>query len=158
MEKINIAELLKNCPKGMELYSPIFGIVYFQEVRNTGRAELIIVTTSCNSTYEFYNDGKFNTHYSDSEMLLFPSKEQRDWREFQMQLKKNKFDITTLKPFDKVLVRDSDKDMWCASIFSHTWKDKYFCVGAWHNQCIPYEENKELLGTTDDCDDFYKIW
>ena len=60
----------------------------------------------------------------------------------------DKFDITTLKPFDKVLVRDSDKDMWCASIFSHTWKDKYFCIDTWHNQCIPYEANKKLLGTT----------
>lgn len=64
------------------------------------------------------------------------------------ELTPNKFDITTLKAFDKVLVRDSDKDMWCASIFSHTWKDKYFCTGAWYNQCIPYEANKELLGTT----------
>ena len=25
MEKINIAELLKDCPKGMELYSPLCG-------------------------------------------------------------------------------------------------------------------------------------
>jgi hypothetical protein len=58
------------------------------------------------------------------------------------------FDINTLKSFDKVLVRDSDKDIWCASFFSHIWKDKYFCVDTWHNQCIPYEVNKELLGTT----------
>ena len=64
------------------------------------------------------------------------------------ELVPNKFDITTLKPFDKVLVMDSDKDMWCASIFSHTWKDKYFCIDTWHNQCIPYEANKKLLGTT----------
>ena len=25
-------------------------------------------------------------------------------------------------------------------------------------QCIPYEGNEHLLGTTDDCDDFYKNW
>lgn len=30
--KINIAELLKGCPKGMELYSPIFGTVYFEVI------------------------------------------------------------------------------------------------------------------------------
>lgn len=69
-----------------------------------------------------------------------------------------KFDITTLKPFDKVLIRDFDKNMWCASIFSHTWKNLYYCVGIWHNQCIPYEGNEHLLGTTKDCDDFYKNW
>ena len=28
---INVAELLKDCPKGMELYSPIFGEVYLKE-------------------------------------------------------------------------------------------------------------------------------
>lgn len=64
------------------------------------------------------------------------------------ELVPDKFDIATLKPFDKVLVRDHDRDMWCASIFSHTWKDKYFCIDTWHKQCIPYEANKELLGTT----------
>lgn len=76
----------------------------------------------------------------------------------EYELVPNKFDIATLKPFDKVLVRDSDKCIWCASFFSHIWKDKYFCVGAWYNQCIPYGNNGHLLGTTDDCDDFYKTW
>lgn len=78
---------------------------------------------------------------------------QDDW-----ELVPNKFDITTLKVFDKVLVRDSNESMWSASIFSHTWKNKYICIGIWYNQCIPYEENKHLLGTTNDCDEFYKTW
>ena len=76
----------------------------------------------------------------------------------EYELVSNKFDINTLKPFDKVLVRGSDNGMWCASIFSHTWKYKYFCVGTWHNQCIPYEGNEHLLGTTENCDGFYKTW
>ena len=33
MEKINIAQILKDCPKGMELYSTIYGTVYFKGVR-----------------------------------------------------------------------------------------------------------------------------
>ena len=27
-----------------------------------------------------------------------------------------------------------------------------------YKQCIPYEGNEHLLGTTDDCDDYYKTW
>lgn len=85
--------------------------------------------------------------------IFIPISEQDDW-----ELVPNKFDINTLKVFDKVLVRDSNEGMWIASIFSHTWENKYFCVGIWYNQCIPYEENKHLLGTTDDCDEYYKTW
>lgn len=54
MEKeINIAELLKDCPKGMELYSTIFGPVYFEGVRDTGHAVLIDVKTWCNTYTKF---------------------------------------------------------------------------------------------------------
>ena len=30
---MNIAEILKNCPEGMKLYSPIFGEVEFTKIR-----------------------------------------------------------------------------------------------------------------------------
>lgn len=35
----------------------------------------------------------------------------------------------------------------------------YYALGetCWRN-CIPYEGNEHLSGTTDDCDDFYKNW
>lgn len=69
-----------------------------------------------------------------------------------------KFNISSLKPFDRVLVRISDNNMWCSSIFSHTWEGTYFCVGILHLQCIPYEGNEHLLGTTNSCDNFYKTW
>ena len=79
------------------------------------------------------------------------------------ELVPNKFDITTLKPFDKVLVRDKNIQEWCISFFSHcngleTYK--HSCInGSGYAQCIPYNENtKHLTGTTNDCDDFYKTW
>ena len=73
----------------------------------------------------------------------------------------NKFGITTLKPFDKVLVRDNNKQKWTVDLFSFYDKDLvyiYACVGHYANQCIPYEDNEHLLGTTDDCDEYYKTW
>nr|DAO16870.1 MAG TPA: hypothetical protein [Crassvirales sp.] len=55
----------------------------------------------------------------------------------------------TLKPFDKVLVRDSKASKWRANLFSHKNIDEpYYCVCASWNYCIPYEGNEHLLGTT----------
>lgn len=58
------------------------------------------------------------------------------------------------QPFDKVLVRDFDT-RWHINIFEHynseDWDEphKYECImGKW-SQCIPYEGNEHLLGTTD---------
>ena len=77
--------------------------------------------------------------------------------------KKDKFDITTLMPFDKVLVRDANDNPWMAAHFSHYQKDAelyypYFASGSCFKQCIPYEGDEHLLGTTNDCDDYYKTW
>lgn len=73
------------------------------------------------------------------------------------------FDITTLKPFDWVLVRDRNDEKWGINLFGYYNKseNQYYCIGfndiGW-DKCIPYEANKELLGTTNDCDEFYKTW
>lgn len=56
-----------------------------------------------------------------------------------------------LKPFDKVLVRDSKSDNWRANLFGYIDKDKYYhCVYANWVYCIPYIGNESLLGTTKD--------
>lgn len=85
---------------------------------------------------------------------VLPVCEQDDY-----ELLPNKFDINTLKPFDRVLTRITTGDVWGNDFFGY-YKDRWFhCSGhiATH-YCIPFEGNQHLLGTTDDCDDFYKIW
>ena len=74
-----------------------------------------------------------------------------------------KFDISTLKAYDKVLVRDSNEREWSADLFSHILDRPlggyaFVCVGDNPKQCIPYEGNEYLLGTSDDCDEYYKNW
>lgn len=55
------------------------------------------------------------------------------------------------KPFDKVLVRDSESDKWRANLFGYIDKDEYYhCVYANWAYCIPYIGNESLLGTTKD--------
>ena len=84
-----------------------------------------------------------------------PISMQHEW-----ELVPNKFDITTLKPFDKVLVRDKTVDKWRIELFSHTQGDEYMFIGLNYTwaQCIPYEGNEHLLNTTQDCEDFYITW
>ena len=59
------------------------------------------------------------------------------------------------KPFDRVLVRDLDFNIWYNDIFSFRDKDgRYMCIGNKWDECIPYnEETAHLLGTTDNFED-----
>lgn len=79
------------------------------------------------------------------------------------ELVHNKFDITTLKLFDKVLVRDHDRARWDIhfyELYDSTNKSYPYCTlgGTVYKQCIPYEGNEHLIGLIKDCDDYYKTW
>lgn len=79
------------------------------------------------------------------------------------ELVPNKFDITTLKPFEsKVLVRSSMDGLWKPAVFGfrNGYNDNAFYIvgGSCWKQCIPYLNNEHLCGTTNDCDDYYKTW
>ena len=309
-EKINIAELLEDCPKGMELYSPIFGKLKFNEVNAINNRILVVQQNDCIA--EFESDGRL-INCKNGECLLFPSKGKTTWEGFvppykfmdgdilfvkatyswiiiykesiydvdlykyvgisdlpdyppntfmvydcnpvcckkavseirlateeekqklfdaikangykwnpetktleklvepkfkvgdeikykngknidgveqgvilsitdevydvavtnnmgvyvsiaeqdDWELVPSKFDINTLKPFDKVLVRDNNEQFWTCDWFSfHDTKQVYpfACVGHYVSQCIPYEGNQHLLGTTDDCNEYFKNW
>ena len=77
MEKeINIAEILKNKPKGTRLYSPIFGECAFSLVRE----ETDDICVEYNRKKAFFSSkGLYNAL---GECLLFPSREMRDWSKF----------------------------------------------------------------------------
>ena len=79
------------------------------------------------------------------------------------ELVPNKFDPKTLKPFDKVLVRDDYKECWLCRFFSHIVDGihiyKYITIGSAFKYCIPYnDETKHLVGTTEEAPGFYKYW
>ena len=80
----------------------------------------------------------------------------------EYELVPSKFDITSLKPFEsKVLVRDRNTDKWIGAFYSHCKSNgkKFYTIGSsYYYQCIPYEGNEHLLGTTDDCDEYFKNW
>lgn len=144
---MNIAEILKDCPCGTMLYSTIYGKLKLVDIELDSIYPIRCRKIDGNAV-DFTEDGKMNT--TDAETTLFPSKEQRDWSKFGVsdqvtdQESKHQF-----RPFDKVLVRDIDENEWECSLFSHIDEEGYYvCVGSWWMQCIPYEGNEHLLGTT----------
>ena len=74
---------------------------------------------------------------------------------------KPKFAPNTLKPFDKVLVRDTEDEYWQCDLFSHITTNglySFYCVGSYYRYCIPYNnDTKHLLGTNDEAPEFYQL-
>ena len=75
----NIAEILKDKPKGTRLYSTIFGILRLIEVRCYGSDERIFLKTEDGKIITYLADGKLNPN---GKMTLYPSEKIRDWKIF----------------------------------------------------------------------------
>lgn len=218
----NIAEILKYCPKGMKLYSPILGECTLREINNNDKYYPIIVETSVNdkrTSVQFTKEGLYLNGCLDSECLLFPSENRRDWSNFRIPTKAGdimmfrdksavfivkelsnglvetiveysklfglrvhtpiyidyipasedmkekllkaidnngyKWDGKNLvkkkhqfKPFDKVLVRNDDNELWepdILALYDGKAYSKYTCFRNSWRQCIPYDETR--IGT-----------
>jgi len=116
------------------------------------------------------------SHFGHVEDVVPATREQRDllfakikeagyeWDADKKELRKihPHYDIANFKPKQWVLVRDDDEWEWVLTRFSHLSNGSaslFVCInGASFQQCIPYEGNEHLLGTTDICDEQYKNW
>ena len=139
-----IAEILKNAPKGTKLYCPVFGECTLSQVDKNGDIRVDVDDIY----YVFTETGRFFRTYEDGECLLFPSKDNRSWENFEYRQQ--------FKPFDKVVVRDGPGDTWQVDFFSHYYDDDvprpFACTGGvtW-KYCLPYNEmTAKLIGTTDE--------
>lgn len=118
--------------------------------------EIVITITGIKNDYYFMQYYNKKRHDYQNEKISFKYQ-----NEYELVL--NKFDPKTLQPFDKVLVRDDNTSMWINAFYGFydtvTTKKYPFVANAvnW-TQCIPYEGNEHLLGTDDDCDEYYKNW
>lgn len=242
MEKINVAELLKNCPEGMELDCLAWENLYFEKITDsniftfpikcyveqngqklpvsftkegtiftdinskcvifpkgktswegfvppcefkngdiicTEPNDIVIIKDKLAFGYNAYcalrEGGDFYLYAEVTPMRLATEEEKKrllqaikdngyKWdaeKKCLEKLEKERFDISTFKPFDRVLVRDSDNGDWTCDLFSH-YRGKVFymfcCVSCNYRCCIPYAGNEHLCGTSDDCEEIYKIW
>lgn len=142
---MNIAKILKKCQSGTKLYSPLYGEIELVSVYDK---KYPIVCSHKVNNVEYYRtfteEGKCRDY--NAELMLYPSRDQRDWNKFGVTEQETKHQF---KPFDRVLVRDRNDREWGCDFFSHIAEDnRYICIYSWWKQCIPYEGNEHLLNTT----------
>jgi hypothetical protein len=77
MEKMNIIDILRDCPEGTKLYSLVHGEV---ELTRVGVEDIYCKPSYLNHELSFYSDGRWVENQG--ECILFPSKENRDWTKF----------------------------------------------------------------------------
>lgn len=167
-ENIDLTKILKDCPKGWEFYSSIYGEVKFETIEFQ-RLKYRIVEEDprpikftvqdaehCVSSAGEHIKGK-------GECTFFPSKDQRDWSKFTAPwYKKDKFNPNTLKPFDKVIGRDLVSSKWECNLFSHIDESAHYsyrCIGNYYKLCIPFnDDTKHLVETIDEAPEYYRYW
>ena len=98
---IDIYEILKGMPYGTPLYTPMCGNVEFTSVEeDKEKLGAIWTEDKNNGEHSFDKNGKW---MEGGEVLLFPSKEMRDWRKFSWKkgdvLVSNEGDVEVI--FDK---------------------------------------------------------
>ena len=162
-ENLNLVEILKDCPKGTKLYSPVYEYVELVSVSLVEVAKYPIeIKDRYGVSDGITKDGRIYEEFN-GECMLFPSKEQRDWSKFNPHTNQTKFDPNTLNPFDKVLVKYLEDDYWSCDLFSNIIKDgeihHYLCVSGVYDYCIPYnDDTKHIVATNEEVPEFYRYW
>ena len=160
-ENIDLTKILKDCPDGWEFFTPICGEVEFKQMEPSSFYPIIV--TTCGTEICFTKEGFYFSDRDDTECLIFPSREQRDWSKFTAPwYKKEKFDPKTLQPYDKILVRDGKAYMWKPTLLSYINNAiiyPYVCTNSSYRYCIPYnDDTKYLAGTKEEAPEYYKYW
>jgi len=164
---LHLCEKLAGCPEGTRLWSPMFGECEFiglsKDIDEDPEEDKFWVRSDELGLNTFFDDGRFFS--TSEECLIFPSKDNRDWSTWvNPKPKVERFDPKTLKPFDKVLVRDYTGRPWIPAFFEQFVPDDAYPVEA-VNLCarfalvVPYNEaTHNLLGTTNEAPEYYRWW
>lgn len=111
-EKINIAEILKDKPKELNLYSPVYGKVKFETVYK----DKIYFYQDMNE-HSVKSNGK---SFDDGEVVIFPSKEMRDWSKFNWK----KGDVLVSKDNVYIIFEEFEDDTYTRFKGKHyLWKE-----------------------------------
>ena len=161
-ENLDLTKILGGCPEGTIFYSIVYGEISFKRIELYSNYPIIFYSDEVGGEISLTKKGTASRRVG--ECIVFPSKDQRDWSKFERfwdNTNAKKFDIKTLQPFDKVLVRDEPRDH-CIPNFFWTFTDEpaqAICLNLCWQQCVPYnEETKNLIGTKEDCPEYYKWW
>lgn len=84
-ETLNLVEILKDCPKGTKLWSPLCGDCELFMIEHGEDFPVVVYVPAINRGIRFTEDGKY--FKNGGVCVLFPSREQRDWSKFQRPFK-----------------------------------------------------------------------
>ena len=163
-ENLDLTKILEGCPKGIDFYHTVYGTVLFNSIDLDSEYPIRFIVGK-NQVNSVTKSGLAISDYK-GECVLLPSKDQRDWSKFERfwdKPKVERFDPKTLQPFDRILARDYGNDTWNACLFSHPAAELdnnwYVCDNTYWHFIIPYnDETKHLVGTKNDCPEYYKWW
>lgn len=160
-ENLDLTKILEGCPQGTKFYHSVYGEVCLTQISENLLYPVMLSVCQDGSMISVTEDGRLYEGFN-GDCVLFPSKDQRDWSKFERfwdKPKAKKFDPKTLKPFDKVLVRTELEGVWNIDIFGYKKGPFAVCLDTAINDCIPFNnETEHLLGTNDDCPEYYKWW
>jgi hypothetical protein len=80
--KINIAEILRDCPKGTKLYSLLYGKCEFEKISNNNEFPVVVYPEIKTSPVSFTKYGHYLYEVEDADCVLFPSDKMRCWSKF----------------------------------------------------------------------------
>ena len=130
-DKINIAGILRDMPKGTKLYSPLFGKCELIDIDNSEYPIAIkSQRTDGTACKGFMKDGRYFDGYEEAECSLFPSARMRCWDKF-------------FKRGDVVIDEDSET----AVVFDSWANDDY----TEFNTTIDYYKISDKWGKEDIC-------
>lgn len=94
-ENINLTQILKDCPKGTRLYTPLAGKVYLVDIKDKNEYQITVEDKDFKElTFDY--KGRCFTEFKDGECLLFPAIDQRDWSKFTAPWYKKERDTISL--------------------------------------------------------------
>lgn len=93
---MNIAEILKYCPKYTKLYCILCGNAELEEITNIGTIVIRKVVDTISTSYTLDYEGRYS---HSGECVLFPSKDQRDWNKFRLPVKRGDIMMSDNKAF-----------------------------------------------------------
>lgn len=145
---MNIAKILKNYPKGIELYNTVYGKVFFIRIVPGSNYPIRVRVDETDEIVLFTYRGRLQE--GKGECTLFPSKTQRDWNKFEL------FDTIPINT--PIMINDNITDVWTLSYYAgngevfksskrnfdkniNTFKPKYIVPIKEFNFEGTYEEN-----------------
>lgn len=164
MEKFNLEEYLKNPARRVVTKDgrKVRIICTDMNYKNHPIVALIANDNDTENVYTYTKDGEWDNYESTTYDLFFAPEIDKE------RVTVERFDPNTLKPYDKVLVRDCNIDNWVCDLFSHIEYKRengnnnrypYYCLGNNYRCCIPYnDDTKHLIGTSELPSKYYRYW